>query len=75
MFEVGLLAVKCEWCVLGGLNSADLSGFICSDERVTLRETTSGIYSLQGLQGFYVSLPLCYDHAVDCGIFFTLMLP
>lgn len=39
-------------CLGGALNAADLSGFICSDERVTLRDTTSGIYNLQVHRGF-----------------------
>lgn len=39
-------------CLEGGLNCADLSGFICSDEQVTLRDTSCGIYNLQVSRGF-----------------------
>lgn len=56
-------------CLEGGLNCGDLSDFICSDEQVTLRDTSCGIYNMQVSRGF---MGVChnFDHAVDFGVFF-----
>lgn len=73
-------------CLEGGLNCADLSDFICSDEQVTLRDTSCGIYNLQVSRGFMggchimtmqwivVWFLLCYSEINCCLLFFFFFI-